>query len=361
MNRVSRFATLTLLAAVTGCGGQMQSVPAVVSIAAASGAVRSLHEWRNDIGPRYQWNHNYGYCGEVSEISAGLYYGQYLSQYDARATADHAPQNRYRSQLLLGVNALRAAENMHLRAIARTGKFDRSPDDFLEWVKENVLLGRPVAIGIYMNQFRFYGNRNPNAGSPQYDHMVPVIGIGSSHPRDENGYFPDDAITFSDNGEWSSSRRDAQYYFSYAFATFQKTRREANAHQGPIYSLTDDHRDFGIAILGVQDEDKETLPVRVSTNLNYESPQIVAGSAKRPPPEPLELTIMVSGLQQGTKYNLYRYNTIESIPNGAFNKQASKAYEKWVIAGRSDGKFTMTERIMSDDVAAYRAVPVDAP
>ena len=237
----------------------MKSVPEV-STATTSDASSSLHRWRNDIGPRYQWNHNYGYCGEVSEISAGLYYGQYLSQYDARAAADDAPQNRYRSQLLLGVNALRAAETMHLRAIARTGRSNRSADDFLAWVKENVLLGRPVAIGIYMNQFRFYGNRNPNAGSPQYDHIVPVIGIESSHPRDERGYFPDDTITFSDNGEWSSSRRDAQYYFSYAFGAFQKTRRQANAHHGPIYSLTDDHRDFGIAILGVQDEDERDAP-----------------------------------------------------------------------------------------------------
>jgi hypothetical protein len=111
----------------------------------------------------------------------------------------------------------------------------------------------------------------------------------------------------------------------------------------------------------VQDEDQETLPVRVTTNINYEHPQIVAGSAKRPPPEPLDLTITVSGLTQGAKYNLYRYDTLESIPNGAFNKHASKAYEKWVITGRSDGKFIVTERIMSDDVAAFRAVPAGAP
>jgi hypothetical protein len=320
-----------------------------------------LHRWRNDIGPRYQWNHNYGYCGEVSEISAGLYYGQYLSQYNARAAADDVPQNRYRSQLLLGVNALRAAETMHLRAIVRTGKFNRSTDGFLEWVKENVLLGHPVAIGIYMNQFRFYGNRNPNAGSPQYDHIVPVIGIGSYHPRDERGYFSDDAITFSDNGEWSSSRREARYYFSYTFGSFQKTRREANAHHGPVYSLTDDHRDFGIAILGVQDGDNETLPVRVTTNINYEHPQIVQGSSKRPPAEPLTLTIMVSGLTQGEKYNLYRYTTLESIPNRSFNKYAARAGQQWAIAGRAGGKFVMTENIMSDEVAAYRAVPADAP
>jgi hypothetical protein len=358
MNRAWRLWTLTLFAAIAGCGGRMSSMPAVTT-ATTNEAVRSLHEWRNDIGPRYQWNHNYGYCGEVSEISAGLYYGQYLSQYDARAAADGAPQNRYRSQLLLGVNALRATEKMHLRAIGRTGRGET--EDFLEWVKANVLLGRPVAIGIYMNQFRFYGKRNPNAGSPQYDHIVPVIGIGSYHPRDEQGYFPDDVIGFSDNGEWSSSRREARYYFSYTFGAFQKTRPEANARRGPIYSLTDDHRDFGIAILGVQDGDNETLPVRVTTNINYEYPQIAQGSGKRPAAEPLVLTVTVSGLTRGAKYNLYRYNTLESIPNRGFKKYASKAYEKWTITGRAGGKFVMTEKIMSDEVAAYRAVPVGKP
>jgi len=41
----------------------------------------------------FQWDANYGYCGEVSLISAGLYYGQYISQYDARALASpNVPQ-----------------------------------------------------------------------------------------------------------------------------------------------------------------------------------------------------------------------------------------------------------------------------
>lgn len=53
--------------------------------------------------PRLQWEHNGGYCGEVSMIVAGLYYGQYLSQYDVRAIASPGmPQN---SQTWPGVKA----------------------------------------------------------------------------------------------------------------------------------------------------------------------------------------------------------------------------------------------------------------
>lgn len=75
------------------------------------------HRRFNDIPPRLQWEANYGYCGEVSFINAGLYYGQYVSQYDARAIASkNRGQSLEESQLLIGVNDLHAAEQMHLKA-----------------------------------------------------------------------------------------------------------------------------------------------------------------------------------------------------------------------------------------------------
>ena len=45
-------------------------------------AISTKYKLKNDIPLRIQWDANSGYCGEVSMISAGLYYGQYLSQYD---------------------------------------------------------------------------------------------------------------------------------------------------------------------------------------------------------------------------------------------------------------------------------------
>ncbi len=360
MSTTRRVVVALALPLLAACGGALH--PTALLPVVPTALVRPQHSWRNAIGPRYQWNHNYGYCGEVSLLSAGLYYGQYISQYDARAAASDLPQNRRASQLLLGVNALRAARVMHLTGSGWSApRGAKSTGDFLVWVKRNVLLGRPVAIGIFMNQFRFYGNRNPRAGSPQYDHIVPVLGIDSGHPRDDRGYYPRDVITFSDNGEWSAGRRNAQYFFSYAFGAFQRTREEANARHGPVYSLSDESRDFGIAIAGVNDLDHETLPVRVTTNLNYELPQIAEGSGKRPAPEHLVLTVTVSGLKRGEKVNLYRYNALGKIPDGAFNANAAKAYEKWKIEVDAGGQYVMTENIMSDEVAAYRAVPADAP
>ena len=362
---VSRLVACMLLPALVGCGGNVTPVsarpPEMPSVSQTLVGRNTGEQWkRNDIPPRYQWNHNYGYCGEVSMISAGLYYGQYLSQYDARATASNAPQNEYRSQLLLGVNDMRAAAHMHLAAIPWNDYSRDEADRFLVWVKEHVVLGEPVAIGIYMNQYRFYHKTNPWAGSPQYDHIVPVVGIGSDHLGQQGTYFPNDEITFSDNGEWGSLHH-AQYFFTYRFADFEKTRRQANAPNGPIYSLASKAPDFGVAVTGVIDRDRETVPVRVATNLNYELPQIAEGSSRRPPPEPLVLTVTVSGMKAGGVYKLYRYNQLDSIPNDGFNAHAANAQQKWVITAGKSGQFVMTEKIMSDEVAAYRAVPADAP
>jgi len=341
---VSRLAQRALfLLATAGCGGNVPLFGlAPASVAASSNTVTL------EIPPRYQWNHNYGYCGEVSLISAGLFYGEYLSQYDARAAADSAPQNEGRSQLLLGVNAMRAASRMHLAAVKWDVRARNESDGFLAWVRARVTLGEPVAIGIYMNQFRFYHKHNPRAGSPEYDHIVPVTGVTP------------EKITFSDNGEWGSLER-ARYFFTYRLRDFARTRGEANAPGGPIYSLASKARDFGIAITGVMDRDHETVPVRVTTNLDYELPQIAQGSSRRPAPERLVLTVTVFGMKPGASYNVYRYDKLSAIPNGAFNAHASRARRKWNITAGASGQFVITEGITSDEVAAYRAVPENSP
>jgi hypothetical protein len=314
-----------------------------------SASVQRPAEAKLAIGPRYQWDHNYGYCGEVSLISAGLYYGQYLSQYDARAAASNIPQNEARSQLLLGVNDMRAARAMRLRAEPWNDPSRNAVDGFLKWIERNIAVGHPVAIGILTNEYRFYGDRRPLAGSPQYDHIVPVIGADA------------DELTFSDNGLWGKNREEARYVFTYSFADFLRTRRRANEPSSPVYSLVDDRRNFGVAISGVLDADHETLPVRVTTNLNYESPQIAEGSSRRPAPERLGLTIEVSGLQAGDTYNLYRYDRLAAIPVRAFNAHAAAASQHWQITGDLNGRYAMTQEIWSDETAAYRAVPADAP
>jgi hypothetical protein len=342
------------LVTVWGCAayGAAESMPEVSSAA--------QNAWNNPIPPRLQWNENFGYCGEVSLISAGLYYGQYVSQYDARAIASNGtPQNLNGSQLLLGVNDRAAANAMHLNAVEWDGSGGATSQDFLAWVKESVVQGAPVAIGVYTNEYRFYGSTNPHAGDAEYDHIVPVNGIRSSHPLSDSSYYANDSIVFSDNGLWAPGG-NPPYQFSYSFGSFQKTRTQANAHLGPVYSLASAASNYGLAVTGVMDLYHDTVPVSLATNVNYEKPDIANHSNTRPAPMPLVLTITLSHLQPGIAYKLYRYNDFSKVPDFAFNAHAEQALESWNVQIASGSSFTLTEQINSDEIAVYRAVRADA-
>jgi len=312
--------------------------------------------------PRIQWDANFGYCGEVSFISAGLNYGQYISQYDARALASkNARQSLESSQLLLGVNDVAAAKAMHLNATAFNTAQKPTSTAFLSWVKSNVTAGYPVVIGVFTNQSRFYGTTNLNAGDTEYDHIVAVTGITSTHPlTGPTTYYPDDVLTVNDNGEWTGTNGQPQNVFSYPFGAFATTRQKANAKTGPVYSLKNG-ADYGIAITGIIDLSRETVPVRLTTSANAETPPMVEGSDTRPAAKPVTLTVTVSNLKPGTTYTLYRYNTMANVPDANINANAAKAAQKWTITIPSGSTYTMTQTINSNETAVYRAVPAGAP
>ncbi len=309
----------------------------------------------NPVASRLQWMHNQGYCGETSLITAALFYGQYLSQYDVRAlaTKDHS---QTAGQLLLGVNDVHVARQMRLQYEAWDTDSEQSTDSFLCWVKQNIGQGYPLTLGVYANQSLFYNNPNPKAGDPDYDHIVTAISINSSHPLTDPSYYGDDKLTFSDHGLWQKA-----YYFTYAFEPFQASREQANDLNGAVYSLANEGSNYGLAITGIVDRDGDTLPVRIDVNCNYENPAIAPQSNTRPDPMALTLTVTLSNLTPGTPYILYRYNTLESIPDSHFNTQASQAFERWPVAIDSGTTYIHTQQIQSDEIACYRCVKATAP
>jgi hypothetical protein len=335
-------------------------------------ALGDTYEMSHNMPPRDQWENNYGYCGEVAFQMAGLYYGQYLSQYDARSAATPGvKQNKSSSQLLPAVNDQVAAANMHLNCIPWNYQTEKSSEDYLAWVKGYLLQGYPVVICLYMNMYLFNGSTgNTSGGASDYDHIVMATGIASNHPlsgASASTYYPDDIITFSDSGVYADSigPETYSYIFSYDFGPFQLTRAQANLASSPPYSTSNyansNAENAGDVITGVIDDDHETVPVRVDTNPTYEDPPMADGATARPAAEPMVLTITVSGLTPGVTYNLYRYNALTSVPNSAFNANAANAYEKWSLRIASGSTYVMTENIMSNEVAAYRAVPASAP
>ena len=327
---------------------------------------------------RFQWFNNSGYCGETSLISAGLYYGQYISQFLAREIAAGGnPNPQSDTQLLLGLNDNIAAEMMHLNFVQWSPIVNTN--EFLTWVKAYVLNGFPVTIGVYTNECLFYDDCTATAGQSEYDHIVPVIGIQSSQPLTPPppvpppfpAFLETDQITFSDNGIQGPVDNPTNppnlpnpmdpYYFTYTFAGIQTNRAQANSPSGQWYSLTNDADTFAIAILGVKDLDGDTIPVRVDTNVNYEFPEIVDGSNVMPAPMPLTLTVTVTIPNTSLAYNLYRYNNLTLVPESMFNANAGHAVQQWLIPAHSGSTFVITQNIMSNEVAAYRAVSTTAP
>ena len=92
---------------------------------------------------------------------------------------------------------------------------------------------------------------------------------------------------------------------------------------------------------------------------------MVAPGASRLEPTPtgrrLELTITVTGLRPAQPYRLYRYDSLAAIPEGAFNAHAGAAARQWSLSIPSGTSISLKDRIRSDAVAAYRAVPLSAP
>lgn len=336
--------------------GAATSGAATSEAATAGGATWSVD---NPIPPRLQWNENNGYCGETAFISAGLYYGQYLSQYDARSIAsDGTPQYEPDAQLLLGVNDRHAATQMRLTSSAWTPGTTSTTDDFLAWVKGEVIRGYPVAVGVYENENLFYGSTDPDAGDPKYDHIVIVTGVTSHHPLTlPASYYADDELKFSDNGLWTGTPGTTpRYVFDYPFGTFQATRRQANTPTGNVYALADAVRNYGTAITGIADQDHQAVPVRVATSVNDETPQIGHHSSTRPAPMPLTLTVTLSDLQPGTTYDLYRYDDVSTVPTAAFAQHGAGA--SWKAQFTATGTtHTLTQPVRSSDQVIYRAVP----
>jgi len=312
------------------------------------------------MAPRLQWNANFGYCGEVSFISAGMRYGQYTSQWTARSLASPGvPQGKASSQLLLGVNDLYAAKAMRLEATRFNSRAQRSTEQYLRWVKSRFLRGDVVIMGVY-NNVTTLGETPP--GYAEYDHIVPMMGIGSttSLSTGRDRYFPSDSITISDNGLHNVGPT-YPYLYSYRLSDFPKTRQQANLPGGAVYSLRNRPANYATAISGIADVDRVTIPVRLTSDVNGEGEWNVAVGKQPPPPIPMTLTAHVSIPDDAVAYNLYLYDDFADVPMAGFNAAADRAIQSWQIPAGSGPIWKLTINAMSDQTRIFRAVPVSAP
>ncbi len=292
-------------------------------------------------------------------ISAGLFYGQYCSQYTARSLASPGvPQSDPESQLLLGVNDLQAAKAMKFDVTAFDTEAQTTDSEFSDWIEKEVAQNRPVIIGLLMNYYKFYDETS--GGDDTYDHIVPVLGLDTASSSFSTQASLNDRVSWSDNGLWAPTNNPI-YYFNGIFSALFKSRSQANSPSAPVYSINNNKENYGLSVLGISDTNKDTIRVKLTTNVNYEKPSMKEGGNTRPAAMPLELTANVDIPDQSVGYTLYRYNSFAAVPTSQFNANAKKAAQFWKIPAKSGPKFTVKVKIASSDVAVFRAVRSTAP
>jgi hypothetical protein len=285
------------------------------------------------VRPFYQWENNFGYCGEVSMMQAGLDNGQWMSQFDARlicgtglsqsgpdgACAAHHNQVNFNAQLLIedpdtGVSGPNTYANAAMclansRLSATTYDYtNQHPgmegyEAYMSWVKRQVMAGHQVTVALLIN----------GGTDEQYDHEVAVMKIGTNHSPYDSNYYPDDVLYFDDHGAYTTFGRNfglnppippgagadgndcTPYVYGYSFASLANTRAGANRGAAQGYSIViPEHRtipvytggsgydtvsilgphNYAFSVAGPEDPAGETLPVA----LTIAGPTVTEGS-----------------------------------------------------------------------------------
>lgn len=254
---------------------------------------------RANVQAFYQWENNYGYCGEVAVLQTGLALGQWINQYDSRllcgtgmgqsgppattnawcSTKSNQNWANYNAQTLFelpntGVSGTTeiwgsmptCAANARLAGISYPyqGVAAQQPASecsgskassacpgyqaYMSWVKQQVINGNNVAVALLIKNV-------VNAGD-QYDHEASVVKIGTNHSPTDPTYYADDVLYFEDHGVYwyngsvgqddtapepppgsgTNTTECTPYIFGYTFAELGKTDSQA-AKSTNVYSI----------------------------------------------------------------------------------------------------------------------------
>lgn len=320
-----------------------------VSMALQSSAIDSLTgipvDAAQSLFVREQWESNWGYCGETSLIAIGMSFGQYASQFTVRELASPGiPQDQESSQLLLGVNGEAAARAMHLTASEYSGSAAKSGSAkaprFLSWIRDRMNAGVRVMLGVYVKGLQ----------DREYDHIVPAVDVVTSGLKDGGQRVLQDRLFFADNyGHIQSG----------TFRDLWRNRRQANVSSAPPYSIPAGVGNYALAVRGVADPDRVTIPVILQASRNNE-PVLLDGALQPPTPEPLAIRATVLIPDQNQSYNVYRYDDFRQVPEASFNAAAASAVQSWLIPAHSGVSVSFDIDVLTSDTVVFRAVPTTA-
>lgn len=264
-----------------------------------------------NISLRYQWCANHGYCGETSFISALMYYGGYMSQYTMRQLAMkyNKETTHICGQLLLNGNTdTNIAKKLGFTYESYPNKNtpNEDTDDFINWIKTNNSKQYPVIIGVYMNSVILdCDDCNNCEGDSEYDHIVSVLSVND-----------DNLLTICDNGLYTPTNSTPPQYIFPKITPMNRNDAYCNydtddTDDSTIYAIPNEVQNYGITITGLMD--KETIPIRVIADKNYE-PFMYDATNNPPKPSTITLTLYLSKLIPTKNYDLYKCTNINNLP-----------------------------------------------
>ena len=298
-----------------------------------------------DMPPRLMWGWEpkvSGYCGSVSVQTAGLYYGNYLSEGKVRGSASGGVNAAH--QLLIGYEkdiAVRGA-SVHdacqaLGMNCSMWDYNKEPSPqhaaFVAWVADAIDAGEPVIAGVY------WGVEDDD----DYDHIVPLVG----YERQGGGAIS--ALYFNDLHTNATLRGE--------LTTFVQTRRGCDSSErfGPHSFCLPRATDYGVVVHGNQDTRGELLPLRLSTDL-WTEPDYSKEDKQHEAPVSLSATVTASGLSSGSTYALLRFEDFTTVPHEDF-LQGPFASKIEFVAAR-DGTHNERVTFMSNSTTLFRCVLV---
>ncbi|CAF3485641.1 unnamed protein product [Rotaria sp. Silwood1] len=178
-----------------------------------------------------------------------------------------------------------------------------------------------------------------------YDHIVPAIGIQYKNP---NGYDPDDKLIYYDLYEKTSL--EGTLSEDEMGSTRTMVSRKPNAEDGCIPLEID----YGIAITGIIDEDRVTLPVRLVVSAwNEPNPAFHEDSTE------MDGAVTVYNLTVGNTYVLFRYSSYKDVQtkgdaNAFFQSRFDVKHE--FVADDTTYVYEDPKKIPSNGSVYYRCI-----
>ena len=296
-----------------------------------------------ELPARYMWGWGRGdlsggFCGSVTIQTAGLYYGNWLTEYAVRGTSGGYD---FQHQLLIGypkdldiasTSMMSACEALKLNCSMWDYHTASNPQHsaFIRWAVEGIRLGYPIALGLY------WGVKN----DPNYDHIVPMVGF------DSNSGGEPAAIYYNDLHTKKTLREE--------LSTFVRSRNQCRNSQsfGQGSFCLPKQVNYGMRMLGNADPDGELLPVRLRVN-RVDEPDYSLKGQRRQAPVLMRAQLAVHDLEAGQQYVLLRYEEAAQVPVKDFLNAPST--ERHVFTATS-AEYTREVTFMSDSTTFFRCV-----